>query len=105
MFVLSKMYIAFLSDWKAIHFCLVVFPVDSIDNILSKDTDSIIWKGYLSNGKTITPPFGRSLLFPFSPKKYFHSPAMQGFFRQNWNQNKLVESNGLIISSLLSLKN
>ena len=49
----------------------------------------------LSNGKTITPPFGRSLLpsaaHPLCgsqtafvlPKKYFRSPAMQRFFKKN----------------------
>ena len=48
-----------------------------------------------SNGKTITPPFGRSLLpsaaHPLCgsqtafvlPKKYFRSPAMQRFFKKN----------------------
>ena len=36
----------------------------------------------LSNDKTITPPFGRFLLPPFLLKKYFHSPAMQDFFRK-----------------------
>ena len=56
---------------------------------------------YFSNDKTITPPFGRSLLLPFLLKKYFRSPAMQRFFEQNWKQNKLAQFDGLIISSLL----
>ena len=55
----------------------------------------------LSNGKTITPTFGQLLLLPFSVKKSFHSPAMQRFFNGKWEQNKLIQFDGLIISSLL----
>ncbi len=57
----------------------------------------------LSNDKRITRSFGRSLLLPFFLKKYFHSSAMQRFFEKNWKQNKFIQLDGFIISSLLSL--
>ena len=39
---------------------------------------------------------------PFFFKKYFRNPATQRFFEKNWKQNKLIQLDGLIISSLLN---
>ena len=44
----------------------------------------------LSNDKTISSAFGRLLLSLFHFEKYFRSPAMQGFFKEKYEQNKLV---------------
>ena len=75
---------------------------------------SIVASTALSNDKTIIPTFGRSLLLPATHplcgsqtvfahlKKYFRSSAMQRFFEKNWKQNKLIQLDGLIISSLLN---
>ena len=55
----------------------------------------------LSNDKTITSPFGQSLLPPFLFKKSFRSSAMQRFLKKEWEQNKLDQFDEFILSSLL----
>ena len=90
--------------WKAcqnylLSVCFIFCSLLNLIWFLSSDQKKHLY----SNDKTITPPFGRSLLLPFFLKKYFRSSTMQRFFKKNWKQNKLAQFDGFIISSLLRI--